>query len=566
MHELNELIDKKELFGDSWVYDCAGSEWYLLNNLSIYKKFNLKFDISGKQLPKPQNTPVKEDKVYHPTQDVNELEQVFVQDYIKLFQRQFDELLEKNLKLVNENVMLKSQMNEVKSENEIYKLETKSYNDKIEKEKYLVEMKLNDYQGLTEDLLKENQILTEQVNKTHKETNEKLERYIKENKFLNKEIEKKNKKIDELRQNIGDAEAQLDVVSEDLVFSHQKLDELKENHLKYEEEIIEKIEHVRENHESEIAVLLGKIDELTNGKDEDFNLMIQKKNDTINKLLNQNEKIKEKFKSEAQVVKKRFSDYKKVIAKERTLVKSLNDKNQQLNVVLLEEKRKAQKLEDLLEQQKQIESIQDIQFEPGQVINEEIQKKQHQNIGKLFEINNEKIWEIRGEKDYCTYLELRAKFENEEITEKTFVRKKSQWWKKVKDHSELFLEYLIKDMNGKKKVYIERKSMRAPVDLRIEFSTEAENHFTGKCLNISQGGCYLSVKDFVLYDLPKETEIKLEFIDDMLSQTFEVKAKIMSVNEEEKGLGIQFIDIEENHTKLIKGIIDDFLSELDQAA
>lgn len=547
------------------------SDWILLNDIAMFKKFNITFDIESDTLEKPSKSPIKEKKHYTRTQDVNDLEQVFVQDYIQLFQSQFDDLLEKNLNLVNENVKLKSQMNEVKSQNEIYKLETKSFNDKIEKEKYLVELKLTDYQQLTEDLLKENHILTEQVNKTHKETTEKLERYIKENKFLNKELEKKNKKIDTLRKDIAEAEEQLEVVSEDLVATHQKMDELKENHKKYENEIIEKIEQVRESHEQEVAELLGKIDELSNGKDENFHMMIQKKNDTINKLLSQNEKIKDKFKSEAAVVKQKFSDYKKVIEKEKTLVKSLSHKNEELNVVLLEEKRKAQKLEDLLKQQEQIEliqqeTVQDLEIGPDQVINEEIQKKQHQEIGKLFEINNEKIWEIRGQKDFCSYIELRSKLEKEEITEKTFVRKKSQWWKKVKDHSELFLEYLTKDVNGKKKVYIERKSMRAPVDLRIKFTTSAENHFSGKCLNISAGGCYLNVKDFVLYDLQKETEISLEFIDDMLSQQFTVPAKIMSVNEEEKGLGLQFLDVSEEHLELIQGIIDDFLSELDQAA
>lgn len=578
---MHTLIEDKAIFGNSWVYDTTAGEWLQLNELNIFKKFSMTFDYANQTKDKPKRDPVKAKRDYSVNHDVHDLEQAFLQDYIAIFQKQFDHLLEKNLSLVNENVQLKIDMNQIKSDNEIFRIETKSLQEKLEKEKYIVELKLNDAKEYVDTLLEENKILREGTSKLNKDTNEKLERFIKENKTLTEEINTKDKRILELKEDVLNLEEEIELVSEDLLASNQKVKELKDYNRRYEEEILEKIDEVKQSHEAEVQQLLNKISELNDGKDHKFSQMIQKKNDTINKLLTQNEKIKDKFQQEAEVVKKNYARYKDSIKFEQA-------KNKELNVVLLEEKRKAQRLEELLAQQKLIDKNVSDNFEQAEVQAEVAQdveqqdhtvvinyepknqtqiKRKHAETGKIFEINNEKIWEIRGGEagEYCTFLEIKDKLINKEITENTFIRKKSKWWKKAKEYSEFKLTYFTQEVNGKKKVYVERNTLRAPVDLSIKFRT-LNKDFSGKCLNISEGGCFVEVKDFIFYEMREGEDIHLDFIDETLSKRFSIKGKISNVIADDRGVGVQFVDTPQEELDIIKALIADFMSELEQAA
>ena len=543
--------------------------------MSIFKKFNISFKYAEKTDPKPQRNPVKSKRDYSVNHHLSDLEDGFFQDYVNVFQKQFDHLLEKNLKLVSENTQLKIDMTELRSESELFRIESKSSQTRLEKEKYLIELKLNESKAYVEDLLEESQILRDGTSKIHKDANSKLERYINENKELTLEIEKKDQRVHELREQVLCLEEEVELLTEDIVGRDEKINDLKANHKKYEDEILVMIEEVRKSHEAEVSQLIQKIDELSEGKDKQYSEVIQKKNETINKLLSQNEKIKDKFKSESEVVKKTFATYKETIKQEQ-------EKNKELNVVLLEEKRKAQKLEELLEQQAKMEESfalsEDYQDDALTIVdnNTELEvaelkkdpiKRKQKEIGKVYEINNEKNWEIRGQHDgeYFSFLEIKDKLINKEINENTFLRKKTKWWKKAKEYAEFKLMYFTKEVNGKKKVYVERKSMRAPVNFNIKFKT-LNKDFTGKCLNISEGGCFVEVKDFIFYEMREGEDIQIEFIDDMLSKKFSVKAKISSVIAQDKGLGVQFDEMAEDEKTIIKSLIDDFMTELDQAA
>ncbi|MBD64615.1 MAG: hypothetical protein CME62_05385 [Halobacteriovoraceae bacterium] len=536
--ELHQLIEDQVIYGNSYVYETLSKQWMPLNELPVFKALGMSFpQTSEKQVP-PERSPIKmKTQVGHVLTDQSSFvsDDTHLQDYVKVFQTQFDILLDKNLELVDENIKLKVSKNELITQNEVTKLDYESKYQKQSKEIDVLTNKIEDGEAHIQSLLAENKILHEKINSSHREVNLKLEHSFQEYKELEHTLKLKNDKIEELQVEIENL-----------------LSDLKKEHLD-KEKLNAEVENLREKNK-----ILEQDEKYIAGQDKiktQYNQIIAKKNEKIHLLLQQNEKIKDKFSEESKQVKSQFEQYQFSLKAEQEKVKKLN-------VVVLEERKKAQELEKLLEDQKSLEKkIASDQSSP---------LRNDKSVGKVVEINNNAIWEVRGlesaQDKKFTFLELKDLILSKEVDNNTFVRQESKWWKKIKDCPEFKINYFTKTVAGETKVFIERQNIRIPTHFRVTLTTE-KAEFTGLCINLSKGGCFIEVNEFNAYDLRAEDEVVLKSESELfIEKGFSLKALIKAVIPEERGLGLQFIELNDSQTQALEDQVSHFLDLLDEAA
>ncbi len=286
------------------------------------------------------------------------------------------------------------------------------------------------------------------------------------------------------------------------------------------------------------------------------------KDKRIKELLSKQKVIANKYKEDFSKAQSAFENYQSVIHKQKQKELALNENFEQVKSDLALERSKAQRLEQLMNQQDALNEIAD---EKVKVQDDFVAFKE---LGKLFEISNAKHWEIRSDvyKDTkFTLTQMRELIENDEIDGETFVKREGKWWKKAKEVHELFLELREREEKGEIRYYIERQSLRVPCGDKVEILTE-RSEFAGVCINLSTGGCLISVQDLNTNIFKESQEITIVFMSESLLFEFEIIGTIRNVDVRDKTLGIQFVDITDEEFDTIAFYIDSFADKLEQEA
>lgn len=106
-----------------------------------------------------------------------------------------------------------------------------------------------------------------------------------------------------------------------------------------------------------------------------------------------------------------------------------------------------------------------------------------------------------------------------------------------------------------------RKSDRLPITLEVNYRTELE-FLNSTTRNISVGGMFIRT----FYPLPEGTELNIRFAIPEIKIDFSVTAKVVWAvvvkdNEDESGMGINFLNMPEEKSKIIKAYIEDKLKK-----
>jgi hypothetical protein len=524
--------------------------------------------MSSEKFIKPTRAPYSTFDKVSVAGNVKEMEDSFLQDYIVSFQKQVDKLLESNLELVNKNIQLKIDNTQIKADKEITKSEFNSSMEKLRKENTFLSSNLEDSEIHGKKLEQELKLFRTNSSDTSHLHNKSLERLTKENLNLTKDIEKKENYLTERSQEVRNLVNDNFELQQEL----EKLETLESKDFQtqlqhYEGELwcleIDKSEqtNVIQHREEEIKSLklinqnLGKEQKIIYQKQETINKVLKDKDQTIEKLVGQNNHVKTKYKKDLVEVKNNIHIYEKQILQEKEKTKVLNN-------VLIHEKKKSTELTLLLSQKEQAKKL----------VGKRSQKlkRKQKEIGKIFEINNEPIWEIKGPAGFggpFRFSEIKEKIHQEEVEPNTFVRKEGAWWKKIKDTADFHAPVLFQEVFGETKCYIERESFRVPLSsapVTMEFSNGVI--LNGKCLNMSRGGCFIEIKDLSETNISKDANLILKMNVEGLPTNFSLQAAVRKYDEEESGLGVAFINLTDEQSQIITDFIEHFLGELEQAA
>lgn len=594
-------------------------EWCLLNELTLFKRLDLKFPVSSVEFLKPKRIPAQAQTQDSPEENLHNMESHYLEDYVAIFQNQIDKLLDNNMGLVDENIKLKVEKNETKAEYEMLKFqrnlevqklahENKSLNQQLADQDQLVEkqreelrkIKLSHHEQVEEQSQKLNELFEMQKDlsvKIHELSQNvankekliiKLEERISQLQKQNKEQKTKyTQEFDEMQSSYEGKIKQL-INNYEVSLSEMKTDkekqvlELTQNHslemeatlTNYQEQVKQlKLELELKNHQSQKQ---GGVASASQVDEEEIKRIIAEKDKRINQLLSTQEKIKTKYKEDFEKAQKTFENYKQVInvqkskekqfrAKEEELnnnVIQLNNNLRQANDDLEQERIKSQRLELLMEQQAVLNEIAD---EKIKVQDEFVAFKE---LGKLFEISNAPHWEVRHDSykdEKFTLKELREMLSENKISQETFVKREGKWWKKAKEVHELFLELREKVEGGKTRYYIERQSLRVPCGDKVDVLTD-KAEFSGACVNISTGGCLILVPELNKHAFKEDHEITIVFKSESLLFEFEIVGTIRNVDEKDKSLGIQFVDITDEEYDTISFYIDSFVDKVEEEA
>ncbi|MDH3975849.1 MAG: TIGR02266 family protein [Deltaproteobacteria bacterium] len=101
-----------------------------------------------------------------------------------------------------------------------------------------------------------------------------------------------------------------------------------------------------------------------------------------------------------------------------------------------------------------------------------------------------------------------------------------------------------------------RKSERLPITLEVNFKTELE-FLNSKTRNISAGGMFIRT----FYPLPEGTELNVRFSIPEIEVDFSVVAKVVwsavvRESEDESGMGINFLNMSEEKSEILKNYIE----------
>ena len=550
------------------MYNSETKDWVELNNLDVFKKFNLSFPLNNQKFIKPTRAPYTSIDDVSVNGSVQKLEEGFLQDYVLSFQKQIDKLLESNLELVNQNIQLKVDNTQAKTDKEIARNEFNSNLEKLRKENEFLKSSYDNAKVHIAKIEEEVELLRTSQKDTSKNQLKKLERLTRENNNLSKDLEKKERYISERNQEIRnilndnmELQRQVDKLeSLDTLGYQEQLQLLEgeawaleidksllEKDLHFKNEEIESLKLINEKVMQENEKLISQFDKIKKknlelrSNHEKISSVINHKDSTIKKLMGQNSFVKEKYKKDLSEVKTHFDSYKKVLS---------------------EEKAKSKELAELLAQKEQVKKFVGKRTKHL--------KKKQKEVGKVFELSNEPIWEIKGhdlDDGLLRFTELREKFDNGEIDDSTYIRKEGSWWKKAKDTHELHAPVLIKEIFGEEKVYIERDSFRVPMSgTPIEIELISGSTLVGNCLNISRGGCFLEVRGFTANDIKNGDEFIVEIKNPGLPENFRVDATARRVDVEDRGVGVSFDNLTLEQEQIISDFINQFLGELDQAA
>lgn len=606
--DLYEHIDRHELWGNSFVFDPNLLKWVELNELELFKRLGLSFKNSPEKFKKPKRVPAAKQSKVDPTQNIQEMETHYLDDYISVFQSQIDKLLENNLKLVDENINFKVKNTETKAEVEMLRFQTKLEVQKLTSENESLRDQLQDHIQMLETQRAELRELKAEYQDKLEEQHQKLTSIIKsqselvdKNSDLSEHYHRKELQLKELGERYEEAKDEAAKLKSKLEANMAKREadliaELEEFKTKYKTDIdkinqesVAQIEDIKAQNAERIKELEVKLElrerqlknntagvkvvekivekkvfddqEMQKFKAE-MEAQLAAKDKRIKELINKQKVIANKYKEDFSKAQSAFENYQSVIHQQKQKELALNENFEQVKSDLALERSKAQRLEQLMNQQDALNEIAD---EKVKVQDDFVAFKE---LGKLFEISNAKHWEIRSDvyKDTkFTLTQMRELIENDEIDGETFVKREGKWWKKAKEVHELFLELREREEKGEIRYYIERQSLRVPCGDKVEILTE-RSEFAGVCINLSTGGCLISVQDLNTNIFKESQEITIVFMSESLLFEFEIIGTIRNVDVRDKTLGIQFVDITDEEFDTIAFYIDSFADKLEQEA
>lgn len=104
-----------------------------------------------------------------------------------------------------------------------------------------------------------------------------------------------------------------------------------------------------------------------------------------------------------------------------------------------------------------------------------------------------------------------------------------------------------------------RQSDRLPITLEVNYKTELE-FLNCKTKNISAGGMFIRT----FYPLPEGTELNVRFTIPEIELDFSVIAKVVwsavvKEHESESGMGINFMNMSQEKSKILKSYIEEKL-------
>lgn len=584
--DLYAAIDKRELWGNSYVFDPNEMKWVTLNEITLFKKLGMSFKNSSDNFKKPKRIPAaQQSKSIDPETNLKEMETHYLEDYISVFQTQIDKLLENNLKLVDENIAFQVKNSENKAEFELLKFQSKLEVQKLTHECESLKNDLKDHIKLVEEQRKEiRRLRTDYQAKQEEQHNQLTELFsaqtelMEKNNKLSEQYQTKNKNLEMVQEELYKSKKDSKMIIESWKEKYRKdFKALKNEWEKERKSMASQLESMQSQYKAEVKELEMKLEiekHKNKGKTSDadtsrFESIIQEKDKKIKELQNKQKLIATKYKEDFSKAQKTFESYQSVIHKQKqkeqdlsTNVIQLNHNLEQVKGDLELERSKAHRLELLMNQQ---ESLNEIADEKVKVQDEFVAFKE---LGKLFEISNAKHWEIRADiyKDMkFTLKQMREMINQGELDEESFVRREGKWWKKAKEVHELFLELREREENGETRYYIERQSLRVPCGDKVEIETEKAK-FTGVCINISTGGSLIHVPDMNTYSFKMGDEVTVAFVSESLLFEFEIVGTIRNVDATDKTLGLQFDGISDEEFDTIAFYIDGFADKLEEEA
>ena len=601
LKKLYELIEIKFLWGNSYLYNGETHEWFLVNQLEILKTLNMTFKHSEKsiEIPKRKMESRKFDK--NPTENINTTKQYYLEDYVQVYQKELNNLIKKNLEIVEENLALKVQQYEQKSKYEIEKISLESINSKriseisdlkeqikdlgleiikISDENKSYKVDYNDYQVDSEKRINELLATLASEKKNHHFFDEKILEFEKQILLLEEEKKQWHREKESIVNNFNQAlkkenEKYKRMIKNLTLKKDEQFQKILQEKNKERLELLSKIESVEKDKEfqaNELKKVKLDYDILVTKKGFDpksfeeensqLNLEIKDKDLKIATLLKKQDTFKEIYRRDFTKAKTEIDRFRDTAIQER-------ERSKKLTYSLDKYSKKAMRLEALLNQQKQLDST-ELDVPPLESIKSHRQPiKRASQLGKLFEFTNKPIWEIKGEQylnqKYCL-TDLKKMQESEELHSESYIRKEGTWWKKVREVSELNLELIIQENDHELKCFIERQNLRVPIKGSILLYLNDDISFTGKILNISSGGCQLELKEFSKYELDQSLEFHLLIRGEHSLNNQELSVRIKNIDMEHKLIGLEFISLSESEIELVENYINLFIREMENAA
>ena len=601
LKKLYELIEVNFLWGNSYLYNGETHEWFLVNQLEILKTLNMTFEHSEKsiEIPKKKMESRKFDK--NPTENINTTKQYYLEDYVQVYQKELNNLIKKNLEIVEENLSLKVKQYEQKSKYELEKLSLESINtkrmteisdlkdqikdlgleiNKISDENRSYKVDYNDYQVDSEKRINELLATIASEKKNQHCFGEKILEFEKKILLLEEEKKQWHLEKESIVNNFNQTQKKENekykrIIKSLTIKKDEQFQKVLQEKNKERLELLSKIESIEKDKEfqaNELKKVKLDYDILVKKKGFDpktyevensqLNLEIKDKDLKIASLLKKQDTFKEIYKRDFTKAKTEIDRFRDSAIQER-------ERSKKLTHSLDKYSKKAMRLEALLNQQKQLDST-ELDVPPLESIKSHRQPiKRESQLGKLFEFTNHPIWEIKGEQylnqKYCL-TDLKKMQESEELHSESYIRKEGTWWKKVREVSELNLELIIQEKDHELKCFIERQNLRVPIKGSILLYLNDDRSFTGKILNISSGGCQLELKEFSKYELDESLEFHLLIRGEHSLNNQELSVRIKNIDMEHKLIGLEFNSLSQSEIELVENYINLFIREMENAA
>jgi hypothetical protein len=136
-----------------------------------------------------------------------------------------------------------------------------------------------------------------------------------------------------------------------------------------------------------------------------------------------------------------------------------------------------------------------------------------ENVGEMFRLNSDKIWKInlaQYKNNLFNIFELKKLISDNKLVKETKVKMLGKVWSSISKTFELNTEILVKLINGQDTYFIQRESIRVPVQQLVQIN-QGENQFDCLCVNVSRGGCFLEMKSLPS-SIKIEDNISVKFI------------------------------------------------------
>jgi hypothetical protein len=153
------------------------------------------------------------------------------------------------------------------------------------------------------------------------------------------------------------------------------------------------------------------------------------------------------------------------------------------------------------------------------------------NVGMLFKVNSEKVWKINlnaYRDNMFNVFELKKLVSEKQIKKETKVKILGKAWTSISDSFELNAEILVKDIDGEENYFIQRETIRVPVQrlVRVNYT---QDQIDCICVNVSHGGCLIEMQKLPP-SIKNNDQIIVTFYKQNLEE-IEVKCIIKNIND-----------------------------------